>query len=68
MNIDALSSQKDKENVRCCDLEAEVMSNTKTLEINGCKVVLRFAVERNPQVETDIATLLVSSFVRRCTA
>lgn len=67
MGTDALSSQKDKSNVGCCDLEAEVMSDTRTMEINGCKVILRFAKEPNPQVETDIATLLVSSFVRRCT-
>ena len=67
MAIDALSSQKDKNNVACCDLEAEVMSDTRTWEINGCKVILRFPKEQNPQVETEIATLLVSSFVRRCT-
>ena len=62
---DAVSSQKDKSNVACTASSPEVMSDVDPLEINDCKVFMHFAKDENPQVQINIANLLIEAFLKR---
>ena len=67
-NHDALSSQKDKDNVACCASRPEVMSVRGPLEINGCIVTMSFAEEEDPGIDQVVAEMLIDSYMRRCRA